>query len=198
MQGGLEVSHAHTYLTETAKIIDQLNSEELDALANELALVRSNGGRVFCLGLGGGAANAAHAVNDFRRLCGINAHAPTDCMAEFTARANDEGWNQTFAGYLAMNDARGSDALFIFSVGGGNGPVSSNIVVALNEARKRDMTILGVVGRDGGQTKKHGHVVIVIPTVEESRVTPHTEGMQMVILHALVSHPKLQRSPTKW
>lgn len=192
------MSHAITYLSETAKIIEALNPVEIDALADELSLIRSNGGRVFCLGLGGGAANASHAASDFRRLCGINAFAPTDCMAEFTARANDDGWNQSFAGYLAMNDAKARDAIFVFSVGGGNGPVSSNIVVAINEARKRDMTVLGIVGRDGGQTKAHGHVVIVVPTVNAERVTPHTEGWQMVIFHCLMCNPKLMRSPTKW
>lgn len=192
------MTHAETYLAETAEVCAQLESAELEALAEELALIRSNGGRVFCLGLGGGAANASHAAADMRRLCGINAFAPTDCIAEFTARANDEGWNQSFAGYLAMNDAKARDAIFVFSVGGGNGPVSSNIVVAINEARKRDMTVLGIVGRDGGQTKRHGHCVIVVPNVALERVTPHTEGFQMLLLHALVSHPKLQRQQTKW
>ena len=192
------MSHAIHYAAETAKILEAFDYARIEALAEELSLIRSNGGRVFCIGVGGGSANASHAAADFRRLCGINAFAPTDCIAEFTARANDEGWNQSFAGYLAMNDAKGRDALFIFSVGGGNGPVSSNIVVAINEARKRDMTILGIVGRDGGHTKLHGHCVIVVPTVSEERVTPHTEGFQMVILHCLVSHPKLQRQTTKW
>jgi D-sedoheptulose 7-phosphate isomerase len=139
-------------------------------------------------------------VNDFRKLCGIEAYTPVDNVAELTARTNDEGWDTVFSGWLRVSKASEKDAVLVFSVGGGNleKRVSTNIVSALQEAKSRRMKILGIVGRDGGYTKQVGDVVVVIPTVEASRVTPHTEAFQAVVWHCLVSHPALQQQATKW
>jgi D-sedoheptulose 7-phosphate isomerase len=162
--------------------------------------VRESGGRLFVLGVGGSAGNCSHAVNDFRKLCGIEAYAPTDNVSELTARTNDEGWETVFAAWLRTSRGNSKDAVFVFSVGGGNleKNVSPNIVAALKEAKSRDMKIFGVVGRDGGYTKKVGDCVVVVPTVEASRVTPHAEAFQAVVWHCLVSHPALQQIATKW
>jgi D-sedoheptulose 7-phosphate isomerase len=150
--------------------------------------------------VGGSAANCSHAVNDFRKLCGIEAYSPVDNVSELTARTNDEGWDTVFAAWLKTSKASAKDAVFVFSVGGGNlqKNVSPNIVAALKEAKARDMRIYGVVGRDGGFTKQVGDCVIVIPTVDASRVTPHTEAFHAVVWHCLVSHPSLQQIATKW
>lgn len=198
----LEITLSHTgkFLAEVGEIARGLDAEGIERLAHALAEVRQRGGRIFCLGVGGGAANASHAVNDFRKLCGIEAYAPTDNVAELTARANDEGWETTFATWLCASNATAKDAVMVFSVGGGNSErqVSVNIVHALDEARARGLAIFGIVGRDGGYTKKVGHEVVVIPAVDATRVTPHTEGFQAVVWHCLVSHPKLQVQQTKW
>ena len=169
-------------------------------LAGELKALRERGGRLFFLGVGGSAGNCGHAVNDFRKLCGIEAYAPTDNVSELTARTNDEGWHTVFAEWLRTSRANDKDAVFVFSVGGGNleKNVSPNIVSALKEAKERGTKIFGVVGRDGGYTKKVGDCVIVVPTVDASRVTPHAEAFQAVVWHCLVSHPALQQIATKW
>ena len=192
--------HAKTYFQEVVKVAQQIDLEEIEKLATELVKVRESGGRLFVIGVGGSAGNCGHAVNDFRKLCGIEAYAPTDNVSELTARTNDEGWETVFAAWLRTSRGGAKDAVFVFSVGGGNleKNVSPNIVAALKEAKTRGMKVFGVVGRDGGYTKKVGDCVVVVPTVEPSRVTPHAEAFQAVVWHCLVSHPALQQIATKW
>jgi len=192
--------HSETFFDEVAKIAQSIDAAGVENLATELAALRQRGGRLFFLGVGGSAANCSHAVNDFRKLCGIEAYTPVDNVAELTARTNDEGWDTVFAPWLKTSRANKNDAVFVFSVGGGNMEknVSANIVAGLKEAKQRSMKIFGVVGRDGGYTKQVGDCVVVVPTVEASRVTPHTEAFQAVVWHCLVSHPKLQQISTKW
>ncbi|TMG90644.1 MAG: SIS domain-containing protein [Betaproteobacteria bacterium] len=192
--------HSETFFDEVAKIAQSIDAAGVENLATELAALRQRGGRLFFLGVGGSAANCSHAVNDFRKLCGIEAYTPVDNVAELTARTNDEGWDTVFAAWLKTSRANKNDAVFVFSVGGGNVEknVSANIVAGLKEAKQRSMKIFGVVGRDGGYTKQVGDCVVVVPTVEASRVTPHTEAFQAVVWHCLVSHPKLQQISTKW
>jgi D-sedoheptulose 7-phosphate isomerase len=192
--------HCKSYLEEVAAIANTIDHKALEVLAAELADLRSRGGRLFLVGVGGSAANCSHAVNDFRKLCGIEAYTPVDNVSELTARTNDEGWDTVFAAWLATSNASARDALFVLSVGGGDAAqnISANIVAAVDEARTRGMRVLGVVGRDGGHTKRRGDTVVVVPSVEPSRVTPHTEEFQAVVWHCLVSHPSLQRAPTKW
>lgn len=194
------MSHASTFLDETVETARRIDPAAIEALCGELARLRERDGRLFIIGVGGSAGNAGHAVNDFRKLCGIEAYAPTDNVSELTARTNDEGWPTVFAEWLKVSRANAKDAILIFSVGGGNMEknVSPNIVAAIGVAKERGMRVLGVVGRDGGYTKKAGDCVVVIPTVEESRVTPHAEAFQAVIWHCLVSHPLLQKNATKW
>lgn len=189
------MNHCHQYLSEVVKIATKLSDREIQTIAFSLSCLR---GRLFFIGLGGSAANASHAVNDFRKLCGIEAYAPTDNVAELTAIANDSGWMRIFSHWLSESHANFKDALFVLSVGGGTDSVSLPLKLAINAANDRSMTVFGIVGRDGGYTKKHGDHVIVIPTVNKKHVTPHTEAFQSVILHCLVSHPLLQKSPTKW
>jgi D-sedoheptulose 7-phosphate isomerase len=192
--------HAHGFFKEVAAIAQTIDLEAIETLARELAALRERDGRLFFLGVGGSAGNCSHAVNDFRKLCGIEAYAPTDNVSELTARTNDEGWDTVFAAWLRTSRARAQDAVFVLSVGGGNleKNVSPNIVAGLKEAKARGMKVFGVVGRDGGYTKQVGDCVVVIPTVEASRVTPHTEAFQAVVWHCLVSHPGLQQIATKW
>jgi D-sedoheptulose 7-phosphate isomerase len=196
----VSMSHASTFLDETVETARRIDPAAIEALCGELARLRERDGRLFIIGVGGSAGNAGHAVNDFRKLCGIEAYAPTDNVSELTARTNDEGWPTVFAEWLKVSRANAKDAILIFSVGGGNMEknVSPNIVAAIGVAKERGMRVLGVVGRDGGYTKKAGDCVVVIPTVEESRVTPHAEAFQAVIWHCLVSHPLLQKNATKW
>jgi D-sedoheptulose 7-phosphate isomerase len=192
--------HVETYFTEVAKVAKEIDKAAIEKLALELKALRDREGRLFFLGVGGSAGNCSHAVNDFRKLCGIEAYAPTDNVSELTARTNDEGWETVFAAWLRTSRGNSKDAVFVFSVGGGNleKNVSPNIVAALKEAKERGMKIFGVVGRDGGYTGKVGDCVVVVPTVEASRVTPHTEAFQAVVWHCLVSHPVLQQIATKW
>ena len=194
------MSHAATFLNETIETARRIDPAAIEALCGELAKLRERDGRLFIIGVGGSAGNAGHAVNDFRKLCGIEAYAPTDNVSELTARTNDEGWPTVFAEWLKVSRANANDAILIFSVGGGNMEknVSPNIVAAIGVAKERGMRVLGVVGRDGGYTRKAGDCVVVIPTVEESRVTPHAEAFQAVVWHCLVSHPLLQKNATKW
>lgn len=192
--------HIETYFEEVKQISSLIDKDCLSRIADQLIELRERGGRLFFLGVGGSAANCSHAVNDFRKLCGIEAYAPSDNVSELTARANDEGWDSIFTGWLKVSKAESKDAVFVFSVGGGNVEknVSPNIVSALEFAIEKNLTILGVVGRDGGFTKRVGNEVLVIPTVDDSRVTPHSEAFQAVVWHCLVSHPQLQQKSTKW
>jgi len=193
-------THAGRYLAEVRSIADRIPVETIEALATEFARLRERDGRLFLLGVGGSAGNCSHAVNDFRKLCGIEAYAPTDNVSELTARTNDEGWHTVFSEWLKVSRAQAKDAVLVLSVGGGNleQNVSPNLVAALKEAKARGMKVFGIVGRDGGYTKHVGDVVVVVPTVAADRVTPHTEAFQAVIWHCLVSHPKLQTMATKW
>jgi D-sedoheptulose 7-phosphate isomerase len=194
------MSHAATFLDEVVETARRIEPETVEALCGELVSLRDRDGRLFILGVGGSAGNASHAVNDFRKLCGIEAYAPTDNVSELSARTNDEGWPTVFAEWLKVSRANAKDAILIFSVGGGDldRNVSPNIVSAIAVAKERGLRVLGIVGRDGGYTKKAGDCVVVIPTVESSRVTPHAEAFQAVVWHCLVSHPKLQKNATKW
>lgn len=194
------MNHSTTFLDETIETARRIEPAAIEALCGELVNLRDREGRLFIIGVGGSAGNCSHAVNDFRKLCGIEAYAPTDNVSELTARTNDEGWPTVFSEWLKVSRANAKDAILVFSVGGGNMEknVSPNIVAAITLAKERGLRVLGVVGRDGGYTKKAGDCVVVIPTVEESRVTPHAEAFQAVVWHCLVSHPKLQKNATKW
>ena len=194
------MSHAKLYFAEAAQITERIDYEMVERIAEGLADLRDRGGRLFLLGVGGSAANCSHAVNDFRKLCGIEAYTPVDNVSELTARTKDEGWETVFAGWLKVSRANKDDAVLIFSVGGGDAEknISANLVRALDEAKARGMKVFGVVGRQGGYTKKVGDAVVVVPTVNAAHVTPHTEAFQAVAWHCLVSHPKLQIVGTKW
>lgn len=192
--------HVNRYFEEVAAIAKSINTATIESIVEELVALRNRGGRLFLLGVGGSAANCSHAVNDFRKLCGIEAYTPVDNVSELTARTNDEGWDTVFAAWLRTSKANANDAVFIFSVGGGNAEkkVSVNLVHALEEAKRCGMKVMGVVGRDGGYTGRVGDAVVIVPTVDASRVTPHTEAFQAVVWHCLVSHPALQQLATKW
>lgn len=192
--------HTKQYFKEVISIGKAIDVESIENLATELVELRERKGRLFLLGVGGSAANCSHAVNDFRKLCGIEAYAPTDNVSELTARTNDEGWDTVFSGWLKISKVSKNDAVLVLSVGGGNleKNVSRNLVHAIKEVKARGGKIFGIVGRDGGYTKLAGDCVVVVPTVETSRVTPHSEAFQAVIWHCLVSHPDLQIVSTKW
>jgi len=193
-------SHSRTFLSQTAEIAGRLDDQAIERMVERLAALRARGGRLFVIGVGGSAANCSHAVNDLRKLCGIDAVTPVDNVAELTARTNDEGWETVFAAYLRTSRADGNDGVLVFSVGGGDAErnVSANIVRALDEAKLRGMTIMGVVGRDGGHTARVGDVVVVVPTVDPAHITPHAEAFQAVVWHCIVSHPTLKAQETKW
>ena len=194
------MSHARQYFAEVAAVAAAIDLDAIEAMAVELAALRARGGRLFCLGVGGSAANCSHAVNDFRKLCGIETYSPVDNISELTARTNDDGWETVFAAWLRTSRAGVADAVLVLSVGGGDAErgVSVNIVNALKEAKARGLRVLGVFGRSGGYTRQVGDAVVVVPAVEPSRVTPHTEAFQAVVWHCLVSHPVLQLEATKW
>jgi D-sedoheptulose 7-phosphate isomerase len=189
-----------TYLAETSRLIDRLDVDAAERVTAELAQLRERGGRLFVLGVGGSAAHASHAVNDFRKLNGIEAYAPTDNVAELTARTNDEGWASVFEEWLKVSRLDRDDAILVFSVGGGDEArnVSPNLVRAVAYAKQTGATILGIVGRDGGYTAKVADACVIVPTVNDERITPHTEGFAAVVWHGIVSHPKLKRTATKW
>ena len=191
---------AANFIAETIGILEQLDVAEIERMATAMAHVREGGGRLFILGVGGSAGHAGHAVNDFRKLCGFEAYAPTDNVAELTARANDEGWETCFAGWLTGSRINSRDAVLVFSVGGGSKEknVSVNIVRALETADSVGAHIFGIVGRNGGFTREVAEACVVVPTIAPERITPHTEGLCAVIWHLLVSHPELQRAATKW
>jgi D-sedoheptulose 7-phosphate isomerase len=194
------MSFSSNHLREAKQIIDGLDVGVIDRMADLLAKARADGGRLFFLGVGGSAGNCSHAVNDFRKIVGIEAYAPTDNVSELTARTNDEGWETVFVEWLKVSRLRSGDVIFVFSVGGGNleKNVSPNLVRALQYAKEVDATILGIVGRDGGYTAKVGDAVCIIPTVNPEAVTPHSEAFQAVVWHLLVSHPVLKARQTKW
>jgi len=193
-------SHSESFLAESSSICSMMDATKIEALAGELAALRDRGGRLFIIGVGGSAGNCSHAVNDFRKLCAIEAYSPVDNVSELTARANDEGWETIFAGWLEISRLTASDAILVFSVGGGDVArnVSTNIVKAIDYAKAKGAKVFGVVGKDSGYTAKQGDTVVVVPMVNEARVTPLSEAFQAVVWHCLVSHPQLQLKKTKW
>jgi D-sedoheptulose 7-phosphate isomerase len=188
------------FLSEAAEIARQLDRAKLDRMVHLLVDTRSRGGRLFILGVGGSAANASHAVNDFRKIVGIESYAPTDNVSELTARTNDEGWAEVFSSWLRGSRLSAKDAVLVLSVGGGDleNNVSPNLIAALDFAKQRGATTLGIVGRNGGYTAKVADACVVIPTVNPEHITPHTEAFQAVVWHLLVSHPDLKQVQTKW
>jgi D-sedoheptulose 7-phosphate isomerase len=192
--------YAREHLRETAAIVARLDADEIERAAEVLDACRGKGGRLFILGVGGSAANASHAVNDFRKIAGFEAYAPTDNVSELSARTNDDGWASVFVEWLKGSRLRAGDAVLVFSVGGGNleKNVSPNLVSALKLAKEVGAAVVGVVGRDGGYTRTVADACVVIPTVNPANVTPHTEAFQGVVWHLLVSHPRLKRAQTKW
>ena len=194
------MNYSQQHLNESIEILKQIDSTQVERMADLLAVVKNDGGRIFFLGVGGSAGNCSHAVNDFRKIVGIESYAPTDNVCELTARTNDEGWASVFVEWLKVSKLLPQDAVFIFSVGGGNlqKNVSPNLVEALKYAKGVGSKITGVVGRDGGYTAEVADACLVIPTVNPNTVTPHSEAFQAVIWHLLVSHPKLKINQTKW
>ena len=196
----MEPLFTQVFLEETIGAIKGMDATQIEAMATGLASVRQNGGRLFILGVGGSAGHASHAVNDFRKICGFEAYCPTDNVSELTARINDDGWDSCLAGWLEGSRLDSKDALLVFSVGGGNREknVSVSLVRALELALDRKAKIFGIVGKDGGFTKKVADACLVVPVISDKRITPHTEGLCAVVWHLLVSHPALQVKETKW
>jgi D-sedoheptulose 7-phosphate isomerase len=194
------MSYSEQHLQEIAQIVARLDPALCEKAVELLAAVRARGGRLFILGVGGSAANASHAVNDFRKIAGLECYAPTDNVSELTARTNDDGWTSVFAEWLKGSRLNERDAVFILSVGGGNleKNVSPNLVAALQLAKERGAAVIGIVGRDGGYTSQVADVAIRIPTVNPGNVTPHTEAFQAIVWHLFVSHPSLKVAQTKW
>jgi D-sedoheptulose 7-phosphate isomerase len=194
------MTFTRAFLRETVALVEALDEDAIEDIAHGLAGLRERGGRLFILGVGGSAGSASHAVNDFRKICGIEAYSPIDNVSELTARANDEGWDTTFVEWLRGSRIDGDDAVMVFSVGGGNAEkkVSTNIVAALRLAKERGAEIYGIVGRDGGTTAELATACSVVPPMFPNHITPHTEGLCAVIWHLLVSHPALAREATKW
>lgn len=193
-------TYTEKHLAETAEVVRQLDTAAIERVATLLAELRERKGRLFFLGVGGSAGNCSHAVNDFRKIVGIESYAPTDNVSELTARTNDEGWASVFVEWLKVSRLKASDMLFIFSVGGGNldKNISPNLVLALQHAKEVGAKVVGVVGRDGGYTASVADACVIVPTVNPDTVTPHTEAFQAVVWHLLVSHPKLKARQTKW
>jgi D-sedoheptulose 7-phosphate isomerase len=196
----MSAGFARAHLDETVQIAQALDANAIEHVASTLAAVRAGGGRLFFLGVGGGAAHASHAVNDFRKLAGFEAYAPTDNVPELTARTNDEGWDTVFAAWLVESRLRANDAVIVFSVGGGSTEkqISANLVRALEYAKSVGASIIGIVGRDGGFTAQVADACVIVPVVNPHAVTPHTEAFQAVIWHLLVSHPALQTTAARW
>ena len=194
------MNYSEQHLRETAEVVSQLDAALCEKAVELLANVRSRGGRLFILGVGGSAANASHAVNDFRKIAGMECYAPTDNVSELTARTNDEGWSTVFVEWLKGSRLTAKDALLVLSVGGGDVErnVSPNLVAALQLAKERQSAILGIVGRDGGYTAKVADVCVIVPTVNPMNTTPHSEAFQAVVWHLFVSHPALKAAQTKW
>jgi D-sedoheptulose 7-phosphate isomerase len=196
----LEVTFSKEFLAESVAVIEAIDTEQIEDVARGIADVREHGGRLFIIGVGGSAGHASHAVNDFRKICDVEAYAPTDNVSELTARANDEGWDTTFAAWLRGSRLNEKDAVLVFSVGGGDEAkgVSTNIVAALKLAVERTASVFGIVGRDGGTTAKLANACVVIPPLFPEHITPHTEGLCAVVWHLLVTHPALARKATRW
>ena len=194
------MSYSAQHLKETVEIVAKLNPDDCEKCVRELRATRERGGRLFILGVGGSAANASHAVNDFRKIGGLECYAPTDNVSELTARTNDEGWASVFAEWLRGSRLNKNDALFVFSVGGGNleKNVSPNLVLALQLAKQVGARVIGIVGKDGGYTAKVADACVIVPTVNPNNITPHSEAFQAVIWHLFVSHPDLKVNQTKW
>ena len=194
------MSFSTQFLLEVRQVTDKLDADAIERAVDELARVRERGGRLFVLGVGGSAANASHAVNDFRKICGFECYAPTDNVSELTARTNDDGWASVFVEWLKGSRLTPRDGLLIFSVGGGNleKNVSPNLVAAVQYARQTGASVIGVVGRDGGYTAREASACVIVPTVNPDHVTPHSEAFQAVVWHLFVSHPKLKTGRTKW
>src|ERR1700716_1239967 len=194
------MGYAEQHMRESAEIIGKMDLAPIEKMADLLARVKADGGRIFFLGVGGSAGNCSHAVNDFRKIVGMESYAPTDNVSELTARTNDEGWTTVFVEWLKGSRLNDKDALLVFSVGGGNVEknVSPNLVTALQLAKERGASVLGIVGRDGGYTAQVADVCIIIPTVNPMNTTPHAEAFQAVVWHLLVSHPALKTAQTKW
>lgn len=194
------MTYSDQHLAEAVQIIKAIDTRPIEQMADLLAGVKSAGGRIFFLGVGGSAGNCSHAVNDFRKIVGIESYAPTDNVSELTARTNDEGWASVFEEWLKISKLRPDDVLFILSVGGGNleKNISPNLVAALKYAKTVGAKVIGIVGRDGGYTAQVADACVIVPTVNPDNVTPHSEAFQAVIWHLLVSHPKLKANQTKW
>ncbi len=194
------MSYVDVYMDELYKVIGGMDKAAMEKMVRLLMDLRERGGRLFFLGVGGGAGNASHAVNDFRKICGIESYAPTDNVSELTARVNDDGWDTTFVNWLKGSRLRKEDGVFVFSVGGGNAEknISMNLVRALEYAREVGAKVFGVVGRDGGYTAQVADACVIIPTVNPETVTPHTEAFQAVVWHMIVSHPDMKISEMKW
>ncbi|MBV9986462.1 MAG: SIS domain-containing protein [Chitinophagaceae bacterium] len=194
------IMFATRYLQEAKQILDQIDTSQVEKMTVLLAELRQQGGRLFLIGVGGGAGHASHAVNDFRKIAGIESYSPSDNVSELTARTNDEGWETTYAAWLKVSRITSKDMLFVFSVGGGDAEknISANIVNALKLAKETGSRIIGVVGRDGGYTAKVADACVIVPTVNKDYITPHTESFQALIWHLLVSDPRLQQMSNKW
>jgi D-sedoheptulose 7-phosphate isomerase len=194
------MTHTESFLTEVKRICENISCDSIEGMIDELIALRARKGRLFLIGVGGSAANCSHAANDFRKLCGIEAYSAADNISELTARANDEGWDTIFSGWLEASNLNSPDAILIFSVGGGDieRHISTNIVKAVIFAKSRGTKVLGIVGKDNGYTARHGDVVVVVPQVNALRITPLSEAFQSVVWHCLVSHPELQIRQTKW
>jgi D-sedoheptulose 7-phosphate isomerase len=195
-----DASYTARYLAEVRAVADGLDGSAIEEMVDELAALRMRGGRLFCIGVGGGAANASHATTDFRKIAGLEAYCPLDNVAELTARINDDGWDGALAAYLKGSRLRPEDGVFVFSVGGGDGErgISENLVQAMELAVEVGARVFGIVGRDGGHAARIGDHVVIVPTVNGDTITPHTESFQAVVWHLLVSHPRLQRHEMKW
>ncbi|HEX8185254.1 MAG TPA: SIS domain-containing protein [Blastocatellia bacterium] len=194
------MNYTRQYIEEAGEVLKQIDVLAIERMVDLLVELRERGGRLFILGVGGGAGHASHAVNDFRKICGIESYAPTDNVSELTARINDDGWETSFANWLRGSRLSSTDMIFVFSVGGGDleRNVSANLVRALEEAKRVGSTICGVVGRDGGHTAKVADACVLIPVVNPATITPHTEAFQAVVWHLIVSHPRLKFSEMKW
>ena len=194
------MNYIRQHLAESIRITEQLDVAAVERMVNCLIALRERGGRLFFLGVGGSAGNCSHAVNDFRKIVGIEAYAPTDNVSELTARTNDEGWATVFVEWLKVSRLKPDDMVFVLSVGGGSleKNVSPNLVSALHYAREVGAAVLGIVGRDGGYTARVADACVIVPTVNPETVTPHSEAFQAVVWHLLVSHPALKSKPTKW
>jgi D-sedoheptulose 7-phosphate isomerase len=194
------MEYINRYFNEVLKIVDTLDRDSILRIVRKLSELRNSGGRLFILGVGGSAANASHAVNDFRKICGIETYTPADNVSELTARTNDDGWESVFVNWLKTSNLSSNDAILIFSVGGGNAEknISVNLIKAIDFAKERKAMILGVVGKDGGYTAKNATSCVIVPVISSDTITPHSEAFQSVVLHLIVSHPDLIRNKMKW